>query len=87
MLQGAPEGIAIDASQELYYTVTQQDLKDVALQHYGKATRIFQLVKSGSCITAIFQDKKGDIDRYCNYALLTNSLEAGIYHIRNRRSS
>ena len=54
MLQGAPEGIAVDSSQELYYTMTKEDLSNIALQHYGEKVPIFNKVTGGSCIMAIF---------------------------------
>ena len=81
MLQGVPEGIGVDLSEDLYFTLTKQDLNDIALRHYEQKVQIFQRVNSRSCIMAIFEDNKEQVDQVCKYNFMTNSLETGIYHI------
>ena len=84
-LKDLPSGFAIDDSREFYYTLTKQELDDIGVHHHAYPRTIYTKTRPWSCLTAIFQDEKSEVDRLCMYEIITNTLKPTISLVKDNK--
>ena len=81
-LENVPPGVAISENGVDMYDMTEQQLNDIGSHHNSQPQRVFQAALARqSCIMAIFDDAKHDVDKLCSYSVTVKGLESGIFHI------
>jgi hypothetical protein len=80
-LTGIPNGLAIDASREYFYTLTKEELDDVGVHHHAHERNFFSKSTPRNCLMAIFHDEKHEVDRLCPYEIITNDLKPSVFRV------
>ena len=82
MLENVPAGVAISENGIDMYDMTEQQLNEIGTHHNSMPQRVFQAALARqSCIMAIFEDVKHEVDKLCSYSVTVKGLENGIFHI------
>ena len=83
-LQGVPWGFAVSQSNDFYYYLNENEMRDIETKQHSNIRRIFYKSSVKSCIHAIYFEDKTGINETCNYKISMHTMTPQIEHISER---
>ena len=74
-------GIAISTSKDLYYELSEYELRTINNYEHSIQRRIFKGTNEEACLMAIYRDNKGEVKRNCHYVIVMHELKPEIAHL------